>query len=220
MIYCADISKLTTDLATWQPLLSDSRIQKIKQCKTDEQAKQCLGVELLLCYAMNQEYSTTQFPLVYKRQGNGKPYFETDEIYFSLSHSGRYVACAVSNMPIGVDLQTHNTANKQTIEKVLTKNQLDMIKLLPPAKQKTALYDFWTLKESIYKCTGEGSVRTPIEFEFHNAGGRLGITYKDYNLNYYNILPNCSLGVCSAAPLSPYIFNLSIDQIKNKLIEK
>ncbi len=219
MIYCADISKLNVDLDSWQPLLSAARIQKIQQCKTEEQSKQSLGVELLLCYAMHQEFETTEFPLVYKRNGNGKPYFENNEIYFSLSHSGRYVACAVSNMPIGVDLQTHASNHKQAIEKVLTKNQLDMIRLLPPAKQKTALYDFWTLKESIYKCTQEGTIRTPVEFEFHNAGGRLGITYQDYNLNYYNILPNCSLGVCSQAPLSPYIFNLSVDKIINTLLK-
>ena len=219
MIYCADISKLDQDFTLWKPLLSPQRIQKINQCNSPENAKQSLGVELLLCYAMNQEYGTNQFPLVYKRQGNGKPYFENNGVYFSLSHSGRYVACGVSNMPIGIDLQTHNNANKQTIEKVLTKNQLDMIKTMTPAKQKTAYFDFWTLKESVYKCTGEGSVRTPIDFEFHNAGGRLGITYKEYNLNYYIILPNCSLGVCSAAPLSPYIFNLSVEQIKNKLIK-
>lgn len=219
MIYCADISKLDDNIDTWQGILSPQRIQKAKQCQNPEKVKQCLGVELLLCYAMQQEYSTTQFPLVYKRENNGKPYFENNEIYFSLSHSGRYVACAVSHLPIGIDLQTHNNANKQAIEKVFTKNQLDMIKLLPPAKQKTAHFDFWTLKESIYKCTGEGSIRTPIDFEFHNAGGRLGITYKDYYLNYYNILPNCSLGICSAAPLSPYIFNLSAEKIKNTLLK-
>ncbi len=219
MIYCADIFKLDQNFDIWQPLLSPSRIQKIKQCQTPEKAKQSLGVELLLCYAMHQEYSTTQFPLNYKREGNGKPYFENKEIYFSLSHSGRYVACGVSNMPIGIDLQIHNNASKQAIEKVLTKNQLNMIQTMTPAKQKTAYFDFWTLKESIYKCTGEGSIKTPVEFEFHNAGGRLGITYKNYNLNYYNILPNCSLGVCSEAPLSPYIFNLSIEKIKNTLLQ-
>lgn len=219
MIYCADISKLNNDPEFWIPYLAPKRIQKIQQCVTPEKALQSLGAELLLCCAMQQEYDIKEFPLSYKFNEKGKPYFEGNQIYFSLSHSGRYVACAVSNEPIGIDLQTHTANNKQAIEKALTKNQLEMIKAMPPAKQKTALYDFWTLKESVFKCTNLGNIRTPIDFEFHNAGGRLCITYQDYVLNYYNILPNCSLGVCSKAPLSPYIFNLSVEKIQNTLLK-
>lgn len=218
MIYCADISKLDTDFTVWKPLLSEGRIKKIEQCKIPEKAKQSLGVELLLCYAMQQEYGVNHFPLSYKRTNLGKPYFENNEIYFSLSHSGRYVACAVSNQPIGIDLQTHTAKDEKSIESVLTKNQLDMIKAMPPAKRKQSLYDFWCLKESIIKMKGEGNLRSPIEFEFHNAGGRLGISFEDCVLNSYAILPNTSLGVCSKAPLSPYIFNLSIEKIKNTLL--
>ena len=219
MIYCADINKLSPDIDPWLPYLSASRIQKIKQSPNEEKVKQSLGVELLLCYAIKQEYPGCEFPLSYKKKNNGMPYMENNPFYFSLSHSGKYIACGLSAFPIGVDVQVHDPKTKSTIEKVLTKNQLDMIKLLPPAKQKTAHFDFWSLKEIIYKCTGEGSIRTPVEFEFHNAGGRLGITYHDYNLNYYNLFPNCSMGVCSKAPLSPYIFNLSVEKIKDTLLK-
>lgn len=217
MIYCADISKLNTDISVWLPILSKTRVEKLKQTQNEEKAKQLLGAELLLCYAMLQEIPNTQFPLQYQYSKQGKPFFESSEIHFSISHAGRYVACALSREPIGIDIQTHTAKDIKSIHKVLTKNQLDMIQAMPAQKHKQTLYDFWTLKESIIKYNGEGSLLTPMEFEFHNAGGRLGISYEDCTLRNYAILPNCSLGVCSTAPLSPYIFNLSLDQIQAKL---
>ncbi len=217
MIYFADISKLNTDDPVWSPYISSARRQKLNACRLPEQIRQCLGAELLLQYAVLNENQRETLPLEYQYDGKGKPVAD-QTLFISFSHSGNYAACAVSDQPIGIDIQ-RQTKDAKNLEKMFTKNQLDMIKTMTPQKQKTALFDFWTLKESVFKATGHGSIRQPVDFRFHNENGRLAMTYEDYNLQYYNIIPGYSLGVCSAAPLSPFLFNLSLDKIRAQLTQ-
>ncbi|MBR6549399.1 MAG: 4'-phosphopantetheinyl transferase superfamily protein [Clostridia bacterium] len=214
MIYFTDATAFDMNDTIWQSLLSPARKQRISALKQPEDKQRSLAVELLLCFALKNEFSNITLPASYHYDSNGKPISNMDGIYFSLSHSGRYVACAVAPYSIGVDIQWQKEADQKTVEKVLTKNQLEMIRTMPPKKQQSAYYDFWCLKEALYKVTGEGSVRQPTEFEFSNLGGRLGISKDELNLQNYSTVPGYSLGVCATGVLPHCIFQVSIEKIK------
>ena len=214
MIYFTDATAFSVDDENWQPFLSDARKQRIVAVKQPDDKQRALAVELLLCFALKNEHPDIHLPAAYHYDGNGKPVSDMDGIHFSLSHSGRYVACAIASNPIGVDIQWQKETNQKTIEKVLTKNQLDMIRTMPPKKQQDAYYDFWCLKEALFKVTGEGSVRQSVEFEFSNLGGRLGISKGNLNLKNYSTLPGYSLGICVEGSLPHCIFQVSKEKIE------
>ena len=61
-----------------------------------------LAAEELLSIAL-ADNGITDFSVVYGE--NGKPYLRNNELYFSLSHSGDMVMCAISEAEIGADTE-------------------------------------------------------------------------------------------------------------------
>ncbi len=220
MIYFADVTAFQVEDAKWKPFLSNARIGRINSHKQIDDKQRSLAVELLLCFALKNEYSEIPLPAAYHYDAKGKPVSDMEGIQFSLSHSGRYVACAISSYSIGVDIQWQKETSQKAIEKALTKNQIDMIRSMPQKKQADAYYDFWCLKESLYKLTNEGSIRQPTDFEFSNLGGRLGISKGELNLQNYSTVPGYSLGVCTDGPLPHCIFQVSAEKIEETLLNE
>ena len=93
---------------------------------------------------------------------NGKPHAEGIE--FSLSHSGRYVAFAVSDSPVGVDIErTGRIAG--IAERVMTPSEYDeMIGTVDEDDREDVLCRMWTAKESYMKALGTGFRLPPESF--------------------------------------------------------
>ncbi|MDG2491307.1 MAG: 4'-phosphopantetheinyl transferase superfamily protein [Flavobacteriaceae bacterium] len=88
---------------------------------------------------------------------NGAPFLENDN-FCSLTHTSRYAAAAISERPIGVDVEGH----RDKIVKIAPKFMHDEETFVLQKENKTALLTrLWTAKESVYKAFG-----TPgIEFK-------------------------------------------------------
>ena len=125
-----------------------------------------LSVEELLAYL--QKYQPARIPLTYGPKG--KPYFVEGTQYFSLSHSGDYVLCAVSEREIGADIQQCKAGVKENlVKRVLTEAELAKWQDLQETElEKDAsgvqcsgdalkyFYRKWTEKEAYGKLTGDG----------------------------------------------------------------
>lgn len=125
-----------------------------------------LYIEQLIAYL--QKYQPSRIPLTYGPKG--KPYFVEGTQYFSLSHSGGYVLCAVSEREIGADIQQCKAGVKENlVKRVLTEAELAKWQDLQETElAKDALgvecsgealkyfYRKWTEKEAYGKLTGEG----------------------------------------------------------------
>ena len=82
---------------------------------------------------------------------NGKPCFkEACGIHFSLSHSGDFVAAAVSDVPCGVDIEKKKPRPERFIKKIMENEILD-----------TEFYELWCLKEAYFKLMGTGGLLMP-----------------------------------------------------------
>lgn len=55
------------------------------------------------CISKNSDMTSSSIEFAYEQQG--KPYIKDSEIYFNISHSGEYVAVAVSDHQVGIDIQ-------------------------------------------------------------------------------------------------------------------
>lgn len=97
---------------------------------------------------------------------NGRPFVEGDPAFVSLSHSGDYAACAVSDRPVGVDIQRVVPIRERTVRHFCTPEEWEAIAGRPDSGRRAIAH--WALKESYLKASG---VSTAGAFA---AGFRLG----------------------------------------------
>jgi len=95
---------------------------------------------------------------------HGKPALATatHALDFNLSHSGDWLACAVTaGSPVGVDLEYRNSrrATMKVARRFFREEEVAALLVCSGAAgQRDRFYDFWTLKEAAVKARGESLV--------------------------------------------------------------
>lgn len=85
---------------------------------------------------------------------NGKPFLkEYPSIHFNISHCCRGIACAVSDNPIGIDIEVIQY-DEDLVSVVFNSEERDIIEKYDESDVKFT--ELWTRKESYLKLTGEG----------------------------------------------------------------
>lgn len=100
--------------------------------------------------------------LTYRYGEKGKPYFENIPLFFSLSHSGEYVLCAVSERELGADIQKIQSADVLKLAKrFFSESECRTLEGCESHRERQRLFfGFWTRKEAYGKLTGEGLAAT------------------------------------------------------------
>ena len=151
-VYLADISNL--DIEQDMSLFSDYRKHKIERINNPLKRKQSVGAELLLMHAVKEAVPDFSFPFSIKCGEKGKPEFSDLPLFFSLSHSGIYSACVVSDNAVGLDIEFEQQNNEKIAERFFLKHEKERISLA--ADKSSAFSKIWTAKESALKLLGTG----------------------------------------------------------------
>lgn len=103
--------------------------------------KKTFGIDIA-----KQEFAYTEY---------GKPYLiNYPDVHFNISHSVEYVVCAVSDKPVGIDIQKIGEYNSDVAKRVCNEKELVQIEnSLDKASEFTKL---WTQKEAVLKMYGTG----------------------------------------------------------------
>ena len=155
----------------------------------------------LLKTAVLREFGVDSDTLTIAKGEHGKPYFpDRENIFFNISHSGDFVAAAVGECPIGIDIQVVRNIRERMIDKLCNNDEKQFISNCPD-KDK-AFIILWSLKESYIKAIGKGmsfpmsDINFKLEYfkdkaegEFSNRSGRYFI--RDYG---EFVLAVCALG--------------------------
>jgi len=91
---------------------------------------------------------------------HGKPELagRTGELQFNLSHSGDWLACAVTGgTPVGVDLEfcNRNRVSMKVARRFFREEEFATLEACDGEQLAECFYDFWTLKEAAVKARGE-----------------------------------------------------------------
>jgi hypothetical protein len=89
---------------------------------------------------------------------NSKSDFATDilcennlsNIHFNISHSANYVACAIADLPVGIDIEGRRKVNSSVAKRYFTAEEIKSIHC------DEDFFKIWTFKEALGKYTGEG----------------------------------------------------------------
>lgn len=132
------------------------------------------------------------------RRPGGKPYFhDRTNRHLSLSHSKRHVLVALSEKEVGADIESSGRRERST--RLFSQRMLDDFGYLGA----------WTLRESVFKLRGEGSLRN---MDIGRQGERISTPYDGICCRIYENIPGC---VISAAgyeddfPVKPEIIDIS-----------
>jgi 4'-phosphopantetheinyl transferase len=90
----------------------------------------------------------------------GKP--QVAGLEFNLSHSGDMVVYAVSDRPVGIDIERIRSMDLAgIIQRFFAPSEFAAWQKLPPAEQELAFFQTWTVKEAYLKAIGTG-LHTPL----------------------------------------------------------
>jgi 4'-phosphopantetheinyl transferase len=153
MIYLNDhIKDFNFDAAL--PLLSDERRLQALRFRHELGRKTCAAAYLLLREGLAKEYGITEKPC-FDYGPHGKPVLRNHpDIHFNLSHCREAVVCALSDEPVGVDVEAV-THYKESVARY-TMNEQELSAILGADRPEVMFTRLWTRKEAVLKLTGEG----------------------------------------------------------------
>lgn len=147
----SNVKKL--DLKKAYPFTSPDRQKKISRYRFDKDKKLSCGAYLLLKKLLDEINITDP---IFKTKKYGKSYISNyPDIHFNLSHSGKYVACAIADTPIGVDIEYNDCEIDLNIAKHYFFNS-EYKRIIEAETPSNEFFKYWVLKESYMKYTGLG----------------------------------------------------------------
>lgn len=134
--------------------VSEQRRQQALRFKFEEGRRLCLSAYLLLKRALKREYGISENP-VFEYSADGKPSIAGHpEIHFNLSHCRLAAVCVVSDVPVGIDVESVRPFKESLARYVLSDAEYQSVVSSP--NPDAEFIRLWTMKESLLKLTGEG----------------------------------------------------------------
>ncbi len=165
--YLTDVSPLRNTFDKAYAFLTPMRMQRVDAQRGIDAKLRLMGAGLLLRNILNIRDDAQLVCNEY-----GKP-FISGGAHFSISHSGKWCALAVSDAPVGADIEVPRGISSEMIRRCLT----DAEQAWCCGSQERFL-QLWTRKESIMKACGEGIAMglkniSALPCEKTAAGGKL-----------------------------------------------
>ena len=153
MIRVAYCNVENLDLKKAYILVSKDRQEKIDFYRFDKDKKLSAGAYLLLKKLLSEESIANP---IFKTGKYGKAYITNHEnIHFNLSHSGKIVLCAISDMEVGADVEYIDAEIDLNIAKNYFYNS-EYENIMKAKNRPEEFFKYWVLKESYMKYTGLG----------------------------------------------------------------
>ena len=160
MIYfmpICELDQLEDQYLSWMPHLPPARREKLLRYRFAKDRWLCAAAYMLLLHGLQEEYGLTEDQIVMEIADSGKPYLSSHpHIYFNLSHCDAGAVCGISNVPIGIDVESVRRIDDRVVNRVLSASEQE---ILAHSKNPTLTFTtMWTLKESWVKYAGCGLV--------------------------------------------------------------
>ena len=153
VILISDISKLDSKIIDYD-FLNKIPSYRLKSKNKSDIQKSINSLKLLKIGLNEFGIDLFREDLVYNEFG--KPSLKRKDIFYNISHSGKYVTCAISNKIVGIDIQKHIEKFEEIIS-FFSISEKEYLASIP--FQKLLIKEFfkiWTVKESYVKFLGRG----------------------------------------------------------------
>ena len=181
------------------PFLSPERQADIDRKKFEKDKKLSAGAGVLMAEAFRDAGIPEAHPAIVKGP-EGKPYLrDYKNIFFNLSHSGKYVFLVLSDREAGCDVEEITPLDSldsrlAIAKRFFTENEAAAIEKQPdPASGNELFYKIWTMKESFIKAKG-GGLSIPLDsFDVLTGKGTEGAFFETHDLAPGYVFTSCIL---------------------------
>ncbi|GAA3649411.1 4'-phosphopantetheinyl transferase family protein [Flavivirga jejuensis] len=154
------------------PKFSTEFQKKVLRYRRWQDAQLSLLGRVLLVKGMEQmNYNFDDFDLKYTFYN--KPYFDSIDMSFNISHSGKIVICALTRLgSIGIDIEKIKPIKITGFKSQMTKNEWESVN---NSKDKIRSFFYhWSQKEAVIKTNGKGFTIPLKSFEIRNKKTTVG----------------------------------------------
>lgn len=136
-------------LAEWLLEADESKRREISLMRQADKRRLRIAADHLCRTAAAEALGLSPAEVKFGKNEHGKPI--TDGMEFNLSHSGDIAVCAVSDKPVGIDIEAVREIRPDAAKRFASAEELEYI-----GGDQRRLFEIWTLKEAYFKCVGTG----------------------------------------------------------------
>lgn len=161
------ISSITNDEFTrYYLLMNNEKQKKVAAYKNIDDKKRTIAGEILARKMISSFCNVFPEDVFFELGLHGKPYVKNLDVEFNISHSDEMVVCAISDKPVGIDVEMIRPIDTNILRILCTDVDLEYIfgngtitNNIPcnfDDQQLCRFYEVWTAKEAYFKCVGTG----------------------------------------------------------------
>lgn len=151
-LYSVDLNNVSeSELSQWFDAMSESRKEEVSRLKNDTKRKSKIAADSLSRAAVSEFCGISPAEIRFSKNEFGNPFAVGLDVFFSISHSGDLVCCAVSDREIGIDIEKKREIRLDAAKRFACESELEYI-----GGSTERFFEIWTLKEAYFKCIGTG----------------------------------------------------------------
>ena len=153
-------------------MMAEEKRLRIDRFRRPEDRKLSVAAEMLARQAAAARCGCPEEELVFEPDGRGKPCLRGRGVEISLSHAGNLAVCALSDRPVGIDVERIQPIHLGAARKIFTPEEQEELFGRPPAAEDFVrsedpvlldrFFRLWTRAEAYGKCSGEGIFTSEI----------------------------------------------------------
>ena len=143
-------------------LMTPERRQAVQRIRHTERRHMSVLGEWRVKTVLAQRFGCPVESVVLARTERGKPYAVGLPVHFSLSHTGPWLALAVSDRPVGIDVERLRPVGEKLARRICSPSDWEYLLAGKEAfeaedgEQRERFFRIWTAKEAWYKREGTG----------------------------------------------------------------
>jgi 4'-phosphopantetheinyl transferase len=141
------------------PCVSEGRRDRLSRLRDFSDRQRALLGEALARCAISEQLGLGPKDIVIAANRHGKPELpDCPHLHFNISHSGKYVVCAIGGAPVGIDVEMRRQRGFAEIaQRFFHAEENEHLKSFRAGDERAAAFaDIWTMKESYIKRDGRG----------------------------------------------------------------
>lgn len=177
-------------------LVSTEKQERIRKFHFFRDMRNCLLGDVLVRTEICRTTGLSNKQVVFSTNEYDKPFLiNNPHIHFNISHAGHYIACAITDEPVGIDIEFVKPADIKIAERFFTSDETAYILA---GEQTYRFYEVWTKKESRIKWEGKGLHKPLPSFSVFEPNNQLV-----YHTAFQNNEAICH--VCSTKQIMPTV---------------
>lgn len=195
-----------------------SLISSDKKAKLDSYAslidkKRVLYSDLLIRITIHQDLNIENCDISFDTNIYGKPFLRNNlSVHFNVSHSQNMIAVAISNKPVGIDIEYTKNVNLEIARRFFNESEIEYIKTSSQATNRRFI-EIWTKKEAYLKYLGVGLNKSLKSFNVLDKE----ISNHFYTITYGKYIITTYLSELNLTPPVIVIPEIAIVELAKKL---